>query len=72
MIMKIENYPFSFLNYAMYFAKKSTLIMIYTYSGIVMAFNVPTTFDIVKNRKYTYISKYVEKDLILLNLHVHK
>ena len=46
--------------------------MIYTYSGIVMAFNVPTTFDIVKNRKYTYISKYVEKDLILLNLHVHK
>ena len=22
MIMKIENYPFSFLNYAMYFAKK--------------------------------------------------
>ena len=35
--------------------------MIYTYSGIVMALNVPTTFDIVKNRKYTYISKYVKK-----------
>ena len=35
--------------------------MIYTYSGIVMALDMPTTFDIVKNRKYIYISKYVKK-----------
>ena len=28
--------------------------MIYTYSGIVMALNVPTTFYIVKNRKYIH------------------